>query len=105
MLKAERRLIEGIVGRLKDNPSLAAWDNSNEVDNLRPPRNHEVARRWMEEIYRAIRRIDLEHPITLGIHQEDLEYDKGFRVQEITAYVDFPRMHGYSIFSPWGRIP
>ncbi|HID90960.1 TPA: hypothetical protein EYP44_03265 [Candidatus Bathyarchaeota archaeon] len=105
MLRAERLLIHAVVSAFKDHPSILAWDISNEIDNLRIPRSPLVGRGWNEIISREIKRADPHHPVTLGLHQEDLEFDKNFHLQDMAIANDFISMHGYPIFSPWADGP
>jgi len=105
MLKAERLLVREVASRLREHPALLVWDISNEVDNFKLPKSCESARRWVEIMYREIKGVDPAHPVTLGMHQENLEYDKGFRVSEVSAFNDFLCMHGYSVFSDWCEGP
>jgi endo-1,4-beta-mannosidase len=47
--------------------------------------------------------LDPQHPVTLGLHQENLEFDKGFHIQDLPF--DLVSMHGYSILAPWAEDP
>jgi len=105
MLEAEKLLFRTVVSRFRDHPAVLAWDISNEIDNLRIPRTREAARRWLREVVEEIRRADPHHPVVLGMHQENLEFDKGFYVQDVAETCDLLCMHGYPAFAPWGEGP
>jgi len=103
MLRAEKLLVRTVASTFSEHPAVLAWDLSNEVDNLRVPRSPEAAKRWCALLANEIRSVDPNHPVTLGLHQEDLEFDKGFHVHELD--LDVVSMHGYPMVAPWAEGP
>ncbi len=105
MLEAQKLLVRTVVSRFKDHPAIWAWDLSNEVDNLCKPKSSQAATNWVKTLVEEIKRYDKKHPVTLGTHQEDIEKDKGFHIDEIAKYLDIVSMHGYSVYASWAREP
>jgi len=48
-----------------------------------------------------MRTVDTTHPITLGLHMEDLEEDRRLGPGEAARVCDFLCMHGYPIYAIW----
>lgn len=105
MLKAQELFVESVVSAVHDHPALLAWDISNEADDLITPKTPEDGKNWNKFIYDQIKKYDPEHPVTNGVHQEDLEKDKNFRVADIVENNDFASMHAYSIYASWAKDP
>jgi endo-1,4-beta-mannosidase len=104
MLKAEKLLINSITAEFRDSPVIFAWDISNEIDNVRVPKTPEAGKRWVKLIYETIKEND-NRPVTFGIHQEDIDRDKHFRVQDVAQFNDFLCMHAYSVYADWAENP
>ncbi|WP_324735114.1 cellulase family glycosylhydrolase [Thermococcus sp. SY098] len=98
ILKAEELLLDTVTSELRDFPNIYAWDISNEIDNVRIPRTPEVAKRWLKFVYETIKSND-PRPVTFGIHQEDIDRNKNFRVPDVAQYNDFLCMHAYSVYT------
>lgn len=105
VLEAQIFLIETVVTALRDHPALFGWDLANEHDNLLIPRTSMAGKEWAVTLTQAIKAIDPTHPVTIGIHAEDLERNKGFLPQDMALVNDFLSMHGYALFSTWGGGP
>jgi endo-1,4-beta-mannosidase len=60
---------------------------------------------WIKRLTQEIKKIDPDHPITLGMHQGDLGFDTKFHPQALSQYIDIPSMHGYPNYSDWARNP
>jgi len=69
------------------------------------PPNHDAALEWLALTTSAIRSADPNHPITIGLHMEDLEEDRKLGPLEAGQFCDFLCMHGYPIYSSWSRGP
>ncbi len=98
ILEAEKLLLDSVTGEFDDSPVIYAWDISNEIDNVRIPRTPDIGRKWVKFIYKTIKE-NSSKPITFGIHQEDIDRDKHFRVQDVARYNDFLCMHAYSVYT------
>lgn len=94
-----------IAARLNGHPAIWAWDLGNENSNCCVPPDRESGRAWLERTTGALRRGDPAHPITLGMHMEDLESDRNLRPADAAHYCDFLCMHGYPAYAPWVRTP
>lgn len=105
MLKAEKLLLRAFVSAFKDHLAIFAWELSNEVDNLLVPRIPQAAKKWHQTTVREIKKIDPQHPVTNGLHQENLETDRHIHLQDVAQILDYPTMHGYSGYAAWGRGP
>ena len=51
----------------------------------------------------AIRAEDASHPITIGLHMEDLEEDRRLSPVDAGRVCDFLSMHGYPMYAGWAR--
>src|SRR5262249_45762683 len=70
-------LLAGTVARtLRGHTALWAWDLGNESSNCVVPPSRAAACDWLERIAGEVRAADPSHPITLGLHAEDLEEDR-----------------------------
>jgi len=102
IIEAEKVLIEEVVSEIGDSKAIHSWDISNEIDNVLIPSSPEVASRWTKLITSVIKRSDPHHrPVTFGTHQEDIEFDKGFRIPVVSPHLDYLSMHAYSVYSPF----
>ena len=53
----------------------------------------------------ALRSVDPGRPVTIGIHMEDLEEDRGIGPAEAARWCDLVCMHGYPIYADWATGP
>ena len=53
----------------------------------------------------ALRSADPGRPVTIGIHMEDLEEDRGIGPAEAARWCDLVCMHGYPIYADWATGP
>ncbi|WP_297092549.1 beta-galactosidase [Thermococcus sp.] len=98
LLKAEELLLRTVGSELDDHPALYAWDISNEIDNVRIPRTPWAGKRWVRFVYETLK-ASSSKPVTFGIHQEDIQGDKHFRVGDVAEGNDFLCMHAYSVYT------
>ncbi|WP_457742007.1 glycoside hydrolase 5 family protein [Thermococcus sp.] len=97
-LESEKILLETVGREFSSHGAVHSWDISNELDNVFIPRNPEVARRWLSFVYRTLKSVS-KKPVTFGIHQEDIEGDKHFRVPDVAKWNDYLCMHAYSVYT------
>src|SRR5262249_1268974 len=83
--------------------ALWAYDRGNENSNCVIPATRDAARQWLETMANAIRTTDSSHPITVGLHMEDIEEDRRLGPKEAAHVCDFVCMHGYPIYAAWAR--
>ncbi len=102
---AQARLATEVAVALGNHPALWAYDLGNENSNCVVPPSHELGRAWLARIAEAIRSVDSMHPITIGLHMEDLEEDRKIGPSESAGVCDFLCMHGYPIYTEWGFGP
>jgi len=99
--EAQKFLIREVSNALKGHPARWAWDLGNEPSNLIQPDSKNEGLIWLEEMVSELKRIDESVPVTLGLHQEDLEEDRKLGPEEVGKFCDFLSIHAYSIYAPW----
>jgi endo-1,4-beta-mannosidase len=103
MREAQRKRVQFLVARYKDEPSLLAWEPINEIKNVAPKffdanRREAVAMMvcWFEDMAETIREIDRQHLITQSIGG-GVTIDELFR----SPYLDILQPHlWYERFDP-----
>src|SRR5262249_54723804 len=105
IVEAQSLLAREVAGALVHHPALVGWDLGNENSNVCMPRHRDEGLRWLEKIAGAIRREDTSHPITVGLHAEDLEEDRRLGPYEVGRTLDFASIHGYPMYLSWARGP
>lgn len=105
ILEAQALFARRVAEVLHDHPALGFWDLGNEPSNcLRPP-TRQAGIAWLERIAAEVRAVDPHHPITLGLHQADLERDQRLGPAEAARVCDFLCMHGYPMYTDWAEGP
>lgn len=102
---AQEHLAAAVSGALSGHPAVWAWDLGNENSNCTVPPDAAAGEAWLARMTAAIRRADPGRPITVGIHMEDLEEDRGIGPAEVARWCEFVSMHGYPIYAPWADGP
>ncbi|MGH8514361.1 MAG: glycoside hydrolase 5 family protein, partial [Gammaproteobacteria bacterium] len=102
---AQARLASEVAAVLGDHPALWAYDLGNENSNCVMPPSRECGLAWLKTVAGAIRSVDSSHPITMGLHMEDLEQDRKLGPGEAAQVCDFLCMHGYPIYAKWAFSP
>ncbi len=105
LVAAQERLAAAAAGALAGHPAVWAWDLGNENSNCTLPPDKPTAEAWLQRMTRAIRRSDPGRLLTVGIHMEDLEEDRGIGPAEVARWCDFVSMHGYPIYAVWSGGP
>lgn len=105
LLKAQCLLIRQLVPAVKKHSSLYGWDLGNEPSILLQPNKVRDIVFWVKTLTSEIKKLDPDHPVTLGIHQGDLSHDSKFHPHALKPYLDIFSMHGYPNYSPWARNP
>jgi endo-1,4-beta-mannosidase len=101
ILQAQTLLAREVATALCHHPALWAYDLGNENSNCVVPSSRAAAVAWLEAIANAIRAVDATHPITLGLHMEDLEEERRLGPGEAARVCDLLCMHGYPIYAAW----
>jgi endo-1,4-beta-mannosidase len=101
--RAQELLAREVAQCLGNHPALWSYDLGNENSNCAVPPSRASAVAWLESIASAIRSIDSYHPITIGLHAEDLEEDRRLGPLEAARVCDFLSMHGYPMYLSWAK--
>ncbi len=103
--KAQKLLIREVSDALQGHPAVWGWDLGNELSKLSLPTSKDKAKGWLEEMVTELKRRDGDRPITLGLHQGDLENDSVMGPRESAPFCDFLSMHAYPAYATWGDGP
>lgn len=104
-IKAERLLLQTVVGALKDHPAVWMWNLGNEPDLFAWPNSSDEGAAWVKEMVTLIKSIDPKRPVTIGLHGDGIHRDNGLRVDKVYANTDIAVMHSYPMYSAWARKP
>jgi endo-1,4-beta-mannosidase len=104
-LKAEKLLVKTVVSTLKDHPGVWLWNLGNEPDLFAWPNSSNEGAAWVKEMVDLIKFIDPNHPVTIGLHNDGIHRDNGFRMDKVYAQTDMAVMHSYPMYTPWARQP
>ncbi|NIQ37960.1 MAG: hypothetical protein GTN81_05155 [Proteobacteria bacterium] len=99
--KAQKRLIHETTNALQGHSAVWGWDLGNEPSNLVLPPSRDAARGWLEEMVTELKRWEEDLPVTLGLHQEDLEEDRNLGPGEAAQFCDILSMHAYPGYATW----
>jgi endo-1,4-beta-mannosidase len=102
LLQAQRVHAREAGAVLRGHPAVLAWDLGNEFSNLRAPASVEDAREWSKRLTDDLQNVS-GHPVTGGLHGEDLTEDRRIRPSSIAEPWMFATMHGYSVYSEFAR--
>jgi endo-1,4-beta-mannosidase len=102
LLEAQLYHVREVGAALRGHPAILAWDLGNEFSNLRAPAAVNDAREWSKRLTHEVERVS-GHPVTAGIHGEDLTRDRNIRPSWISEPWAFATMHGYSVYSDFAR--
>ena len=89
----EQLFIKGFVERMKDQPSIWAWDLGNECNCMDQAVSREVAYSWSSMIVNAIKACDQSRPIVSGMHS--LEISGVWNIQDQGQLTDILTTHPY----------
>lgn len=101
--RAQALLARETATALSGHPALWAWDLGNEPSNCALPPTTRHARRWLDSMAEVLDEECPGTPVTLGLHQEDLEEKRLMGPRETAAVLAFACMHGYPAYARWGR--
>jgi endo-1,4-beta-mannosidase len=105
IVEAQARLAREVARALGTHPALWGWDLGNEPSNCVIPPSRDSGLAWLERMVAEIRAAGSPHPITLGLHMEDLEEDRHLGPAEVARACDLLAMHGYPVYAPWAQGP
>jgi endo-1,4-beta-mannosidase len=101
--RAQKKQIGETVSAIKGHPALWGWDLGNEHSNVFRPADPEQGRSWMKEMTGEIKQHDETHPVTFGLHQQDLEENRGISPADVAQCCDLITMHAYPAYTDWAR--
>jgi hypothetical protein len=93
------RLVQCLVRRFKDSPTIAAWDLGNECNVLAEAPSREAAWLWTATIVNAIRAIDTGRPVISGMHS--LRPTGEWTTQDQGELTDLLTTHPYPLWTPY----
>jgi endo-1,4-beta-mannosidase len=99
MLEAQKYQLRTVIQALKDHPGIGMWNLGNEPDLFALPSNEHIGEKWASELVGVIRKIDMRHPVTCGLHFNSLLYNNGLRVDQIFSHTDLAVMHAYPMYA------
>ena len=102
---AQAALAAQTVAALRGHEAVWAWDLGNENSNCVIPPTSVSGEEWLARTAAAIRSSDDRALVTIGLHMEDLEENRGLGPREAAASCDFLSMHGYPIYASWAEGP
>jgi endo-1,4-beta-mannosidase len=102
LLEAQRLHVREAGAALRGHPSVLAWDLGNEFSNVCEPASAALAREWSKRLTDDLQSTS-GHPVTGGIHGEDLTMNRNIRPSSIAEPWAFATMHGYSVYSDFAR--
>jgi len=102
LLQAQRLQAREAGAALRGHPAVLAWDLGNEFSNVCEPASVDDAREWSKRLTDDLQSAS-GHPVTGGIHAEDLTRDRNIRPASIAEPWAFATMHGYSVYSDFAR--
>ena len=102
LLDAQRYFAREAGAALRGHPNVLAWDLGNEFSNLREPATPADAREWSKRLSSTLQSVS-GHPVTGGLHGEDLTLDRNIRPSSIAEPWIFATMHGYPVYSDFSR--
>ncbi len=102
LLEAQRYHAREAGAALRGHPNVLAWDLGNEFSNVREPATASDGREWSKRLVAELQSAS-GHPVTGGLHGEDLTQDRNIRPSSIAEPWLFATMHGYSVYSDFSR--
>jgi len=99
---AQKYHVREVASVLRGHPALWGWDLGNAPSNCYCPEDREKGRVWLREMVAEIRRVD-HCPVTLGLHQADLEEQRRMGPADVAECCDLITMHAYPAYAPWAR--
>jgi endo-1,4-beta-mannosidase len=103
LVRAQALLAREAATALAGHAALWAWDLGNEPSNCVLPPTAEHARRWLDAMTRAFGEGSPGIPLTLGLHQQDLEENRRLGPREAADSLTFASMHAYPGYAAWSR--
>ncbi len=97
LVQREAALVQRVVGRLRNDPGVLAWQLGNEAFLSRFESSEDLAN-WTATMREAIRELDPERPIGLGADPETLSRSTGVDARATLATCEFTVTHATSAY-------
>ncbi len=106
IVEGQCALFKEIAKRCMDEVQILAWDLSNEPAYWEEPKRTDDATNWVGSLAQAIREVDENHLVTVGLDQHNVaggpdEYKITgrtlFEVEPVVPYMDFISIHVYPL--------
>jgi len=92
MVQREVALVSKVVGRFRADPTVFAWDLANEAFCAGFPTAEDLSA-WVAEVADAVRELDPDRPLTLGVDAETLFRATGVDAREVIDSLSFSVSH------------
>ena len=79
------------------------WNLGNEPNLFAVPPTPQAGQAWVREMVGLVKAIDPIHPVTCGLHVDNLSKETNLRVPDVYAETDVAVMHGYPMYMSWAR--
>jgi hypothetical protein len=96
--KYQRYYLQGIITPFAEDDRVLGWDLHNEPEyyyTWAQPGGSKKVVDWVSNIAAEVRKLDKQHPITVGVGQPDTLWVQGSQGQRIVDVVDFVSFHSY----------
>ena len=103
ILRSEAILVETCARALSGDPSIRAFDLSNEIDDAQRPLSREAGWLWASLLANTIRRAAPGTPVQIGAHLLSLTTPKYLRIDDLAGVADDDVMHAYPLYCSTAR--
>ncbi len=103
ILRAQALLVETAARSLSGDPSIRAFDLSNEIDDSQRPRSRNAGWLWASLLANTVRRAAPGTGIQIGAHLPSLAMPNYMRIDDIAGVADEDVMHAYPLYSKTAR--
>jgi endo-1,4-beta-mannosidase len=103
LLRSQALLVETCAGALAGDPSIRAFDLSNEIDDAQRPPSRDAGWLWAALLAGAARRAAPGVPVQVGAHLPSLTASTHLRIDDLAAIVDEDCMHAYPLYCDAAR--
>ncbi len=103
MIEKATKIVKWIVKRFKNETQIFAWDLSNEPSAWEEPRDPEWSKNWVKSLLKAIKDVDGNHLVTVGLEQDNITGSSRFEFESTVSYQDFISMHTYPLLQAKGE--
>jgi endo-1,4-beta-mannosidase len=103
LLRSQVLLIDTCAGALAGDPSIRAFDLTNEIDDAVRVPSRDAGRLWTALLAASVRRAARGIPVQFGAHMPSLTANTHMRIDDLAAVVDEDCMHAYPLYCDVAR--